>query len=432
VAHLLKSIQVNRTYPGGLLSADPLQWGRAGLGIVAVNQLNKALNWQPPGWAKALETVAVLHTVLMGFERKHLPHLLLAGGLSASMIAAGQAIDHQADRWLATSPRPEKQKKIIDTGLKVALAAGMLGATLALYPNAYVALTRDKGLLEWIVGKEAAPAIRSSTFEALLNKKGTDVSDEMMKVNVGDPKLPESLKEFKFLDGYIDHHQRAVGSIQGYWEIAHTILEGKLPFTDYAKLCAQVHADELELSHALFTKPLAHGLTDEQHNGIRALLDALDPTVNALGKGTFGEDYQHFETLSETFNRHLPALKAAPADWQHLLMQMPETAEHQASHAPLDAPLVTVLGTEALTALTCRNGCCASALCMGDVAEGVGALVNGASSKAVVQSARSQQDQPSPSSSPPLPSMSGARTASPFQMSGPPLTSVLQPITASV
>ncbi len=117
------------------LPTDWKTYTRIGLGLVGVQQVNQALQWHPPGWLAALQTMAVVVPLSVGLKKLHLPTLAISGLLVAGLVQGSQwlkssiqqkLIDNDAPQWapwvgigimLATLPLAWKVVPWITTGL---------------------------------------------------------------------------------------------------------------------------------------------------------------------------------------------------------------------------------------------------------------------------------------------------------------------------
>ncbi|HEY9687071.1 MAG TPA: hypothetical protein V6C52_08870 [Coleofasciculaceae cyanobacterium] len=110
------------------LSSDWKDWARIGLGIAGVNQFNKAINWRPPAWLGAIETVALINPIMLG--RKGLPQLPGMAVLVSGMVGATNLLSNRAEPFL-------EDKLNLPPGLtRFILSVGTTILGLATYPIA--------------------------------------------------------------------------------------------------------------------------------------------------------------------------------------------------------------------------------------------------------------------------------------------------------
>jgi cytochrome c553 len=108
------------------LSSDWKDWAKIGLGVAGVNQFNKAINWHPPAWLGALETVALINPIMLG--RKGLPQLPGMAVLVSSMVGATNFLSNRAEPFL-------EDKLNMPPGLtRFILSVGTTILGLAAYP----------------------------------------------------------------------------------------------------------------------------------------------------------------------------------------------------------------------------------------------------------------------------------------------------------
>jgi hypothetical protein len=91
-----------RAVPGvkRLLPTDPKVWARVILGILAVNKLNKALDWQPPPWLGGVEAVAVITPLAMKFNKASLKQAALLAPLVGAVVQAASWLNSKASEPL--------------------------------------------------------------------------------------------------------------------------------------------------------------------------------------------------------------------------------------------------------------------------------------------------------------------------------------------
>lgn len=78
-----------------LLPTDWKVFFRIAMGIFAVNRLNKGLNWQPSPMANAVETVAVINPLALGFSKLSLGQFAVMAPLIAGMVGVMTTINQK-------------------------------------------------------------------------------------------------------------------------------------------------------------------------------------------------------------------------------------------------------------------------------------------------------------------------------------------------
>lgn len=131
-----------------LLTPDPKVWARVFLGVGAAQQINKALDIKPPPWLNAIETVAILHPLMVGFSKNY----PLEVGVMAPMVAGVVTLAN----WLTKqSAEPLKEQAgIPPLATRMAISIGLTLASLAVFPKA-INLIAKTGILG-AVAKETA------------------------------------------------------------------------------------------------------------------------------------------------------------------------------------------------------------------------------------------------------------------------------------
>jgi hypothetical protein len=101
-----------------LLSTRIEDWAQMGLGVLAVNNINKGLKWSPTPWQHALETVTVLTFLSKGLNIKQWKNFpLLAIGIPP-LVQATHWLTEKAERTLT-----ESNSKIPAGLVKIGIAA---------------------------------------------------------------------------------------------------------------------------------------------------------------------------------------------------------------------------------------------------------------------------------------------------------------------
>ncbi len=134
-----------RTLPGrSLLPTDWKAYLRVATGILAVNQLNKGMDWKPPVWLQAMETVGVIHALMVGFSKRYFIELGIMAPLVAGVVSAANYVDQKI-----ASPL-EEEAKIPKLVTKIIVSTGFTLASILVFPKVVNAIGR------WgILGKAA-------------------------------------------------------------------------------------------------------------------------------------------------------------------------------------------------------------------------------------------------------------------------------------
>jgi hypothetical protein len=111
-----------------LISSDWKDWARIVMGVLAVGSLNKALDWKPPTWLAALETVGVIAPLALGFKADGLKQLLVMAPLVAGVVTGAAKLHEAVDKKL------EQEYKIPPLVTRLAISVGMAILGLKLYP----------------------------------------------------------------------------------------------------------------------------------------------------------------------------------------------------------------------------------------------------------------------------------------------------------
>jgi hypothetical protein len=83
-----------------LLPSDWKVWAKIFLGLTSLNQLNKALNWQPPPWLHAMGNVALITPLISGFEKKAFKSVLWMAPAVAALVQVTHWISDNAEKPL--------------------------------------------------------------------------------------------------------------------------------------------------------------------------------------------------------------------------------------------------------------------------------------------------------------------------------------------
>ncbi len=130
------SIRVLHHFPGGsnklkyatVLSPDPKEWIKVGLGIAGMSQLTSAFNWKPPVWLNAMMNVMIISPLVAGFSKNH----VIQGALLAPVVGALAEGTHQLSE--ATQKPLEEKFHIPQIVTRIAYSAAMVLLGLRIFP----------------------------------------------------------------------------------------------------------------------------------------------------------------------------------------------------------------------------------------------------------------------------------------------------------
>lgn len=132
-----------------LLTPDWKVWTRVLLGVGATYKLNKGMDWKPPPWLNAMQTVAVLHPLLVGFSRKY----PLEVGVMAPLIAGVVSIANALNQTLA--PLADTHIGIPEKWTKLGVSLGVTLASIGMFPSVIARIAKTG-----ILGKAAQAQAR--------------------------------------------------------------------------------------------------------------------------------------------------------------------------------------------------------------------------------------------------------------------------------
>lgn len=379
--HMIKYVPMQRQFSSALLSADPRQLGKTILGIFAVKKLNKALGWEnPPGWATAVETAVIVHTLMLGFSRKNLGHFVLILPLLLSSVGLMNVMQKTAGQW-AEQNRPQwddKQKERLKLSARLITTIASIGVGLMVYPKLFMQISK-RSLLKPLMGEKAAQEMRDLSYRYLVESKGTPEAKLLLKSRVKN-NVPAAFKGLPSVEHTIKHHQSVVHSIGQYHDITEAVLNHQVEGNTAIQKAIKASSYRFDFNDVLaFSK--THNTSPEDKRLIQQVLDELQPIEKHLGQGTFGQDYEHFQAIKSTMAKHRHDIKKLDPRWQYFLHCLHYCADHQLGHQPRKIPFFTMLGAEG-AAMTCTNGCCVGSVwCWADLADLVSSMGNTAFSK---------------------------------------------------
>ena len=356
-----------------LLSPDPRQFLRAGLGVFAVNRFNKAMGWEPPSWLVGLETVGVVHTLMLGFQRQQLPHLILTAPLVLGSVLLNRAGNEQLEKVLDKTQLSAGQKEAVSFGSKLLTMAATLGVALAIYPKVFFQMAKHEGgPIKVLLDKGSRAALKDNAYKMLTQLEKTPESLRLMAAKVKNS-LPHEFQGLNSIADWSHHHKGAVKTVRYHLHGLENALKGEV--------------DEHFLSHfdALDAKAIS---TDKlkawtQHSHIpdaekQTVLGWLEQiNAKSLGQGTYGEDYQILNRFVDLLEANREQIKGLHPNTQHLLSSAYHDAKHQLGHQPRKIPFITLFASQG-AAMTCANGCCfGSAFCWADLADMVSSAFHG-------------------------------------------------------
>ncbi|MGE0201275.1 MAG: hypothetical protein AB7P76_09930 [Candidatus Melainabacteria bacterium] len=150
-----------RARPGkSLLPADWKAFFRIGSGIVAVNQLNKAMDWHPSTWQGALEAVTVINPLALGISNKSVAQMVVMAPLVTGVVQAATFLNEKVTE-------PLKEKLHIPTPItRLALSLGFAGIGIMVYPQIFKVVAHSgllgRGIREEVLAGGAAAVAGSA------------------------------------------------------------------------------------------------------------------------------------------------------------------------------------------------------------------------------------------------------------------------------
>lgn len=108
------------------LSPDWKDWAKIALGIGTVNQLNRAADWKPPTWLNAIETVALINPLMLGWAG--LRQIPAMAALVAGLVTGTNYLSERAE------PLANEYLNLPDKATRAILSATATVLGVASYP----------------------------------------------------------------------------------------------------------------------------------------------------------------------------------------------------------------------------------------------------------------------------------------------------------
>ncbi len=110
------------------LSTDWKDWAKLGLGVAGLNKIHEAMDWKPPSWLMAMETVAIVNPLMMGFKKTALVQMLAMAPVIGLLV--------QGTHWASDkAEEPLEDKGIPKMLTRLAISAGMILLGLKALPQ---------------------------------------------------------------------------------------------------------------------------------------------------------------------------------------------------------------------------------------------------------------------------------------------------------
>jgi hypothetical protein len=186
VGFLVSGLMLHRlpAYPSSfaLISSDWKDWTRMVMGVLAVGEINKSLDWQAKPWQLALETVAILSPLSNGFlNRKGWRQFPLLAVFVPTVVQATDWINQWAERQLK-----EKKAKVPLWLPKLAISlsstlAGLFAIRSVIKTNTYRQWVGQEGSSSTnpVVGAEAIICTRCGGQHLLCMSELSDMAGSM-------------------------------------------------------------------------------------------------------------------------------------------------------------------------------------------------------------------------------------------------------------
>lgn len=127
-ALLLHRLPVRNLPKFPLISADWKDWARIIMGILAVGKINEGFNFKPPPWLGAIEAVAVINPLTMGFTRRSLGQMLVMAPIVAGVVQGANVLNE------ASAERLKERYGIPKLLTRLAISAAMVVLGVKVYP----------------------------------------------------------------------------------------------------------------------------------------------------------------------------------------------------------------------------------------------------------------------------------------------------------
>jgi hypothetical protein len=124
-----------------LFPKDWKHWARLLLGLGAVNHINKGMNWNPPPWLQAAETVLVLHPITSGITKRSIGQLAFTLPYVVAIVEAnillGKGYLWAKERFTGQKQDPNQPDTWDSLLFKLASSVAFAAAGVKAYPKLY-------------------------------------------------------------------------------------------------------------------------------------------------------------------------------------------------------------------------------------------------------------------------------------------------------
>jgi hypothetical protein len=143
-----------------MLPADWKVWARVILGIAAIQKLNQTFNWKPAPWLGALQAVALINPIAVGFSVNNLIQMAVMAPIVAGVVQGASVLQ----RKLAppAKDRLDAPPILVRFGISLALGIGSLLAYPVIYRRIAASGLIGKELQEKAL--DSGSAFASATF----------------------------------------------------------------------------------------------------------------------------------------------------------------------------------------------------------------------------------------------------------------------------
>lgn len=145
-----------------ILPSDWKIWARVLLGIQAIHQMNQAVSWNPPPWLGALEAVAIINPLAVGFSKNAIKQTVVMAPVVAAVVQGASLLR----QTVAPTPANQGQCQSTPLLLQAGITIGLGIAAMMAYPWIYkrVASTGIIGQELKAKASQEASAFASTTF----------------------------------------------------------------------------------------------------------------------------------------------------------------------------------------------------------------------------------------------------------------------------
>jgi hypothetical protein len=139
-----------------LISSDWKDIARIVLGIGAVQQINKALDWKPAPWLSAIQAVAVMNPIATGVLTKEgLLSLRNLGQIAVMSVLVAPLVQISATLDKKVLPKLKEDWGIPSWIPRLGMMVGMMGAGLYAYPKMFNWVSRQTIMGRPLLGQQA-------------------------------------------------------------------------------------------------------------------------------------------------------------------------------------------------------------------------------------------------------------------------------------